>query len=293
MHKLSLFGLLTCLASAGASLSNSTFSPKACTNYKIRREWGSTPKSTRKSFIAGVKCLMEKPSIIPSGLAPGALNRYDDFIATHINQTYEVHGDGVFITWHREFIRLFETALKTECGYNDTIPYWDFGKWAGNLSASSIFDGNDTSLSGDGLYNASSPTPLLGRTAFPKGKGGGPVVTGPFANLTLHFKNFDQADTIGFQGVLLAGSLDYHPHPFRRDLNSFIATHLTNQSAQDYLMYKATNISDFQNYLSEDATALALHPGAHYSAGQDLWDFFASPSGMCSLYILELSFFSR
>lgn len=46
----------------------------------------------KKDYISAVQCLYNKPSKTPSSLAPGAKNRYDDFVATHINQTLSIHG---------------------------------------------------------------------------------------------------------------------------------------------------------------------------------------------------------
>jgi tyrosinase len=44
-------------------------------------------------------------------------NRYDDFVAQHINQTLSIHGTGNFLTWHRYFTYGYEKALREECGY--------------------------------------------------------------------------------------------------------------------------------------------------------------------------------
>lgn len=51
----------------------------------------------RKDYTAGVKCLMKLPSIIPKEAAPGVESRYDDFTATHINNTLLIHVNGVFL----------------------------------------------------------------------------------------------------------------------------------------------------------------------------------------------------
>lgn len=45
----------------------------------------------KRSYINAVKCLQSKPSITPPSAAPGAKRRYDDFAATHINQTLIIH----------------------------------------------------------------------------------------------------------------------------------------------------------------------------------------------------------
>jgi len=60
-------------------------------NTYVRREWLSLPKREKKAYITAVQCLQTKPSISGT-LAPGAKSRFDDFVATHINQTLTIHG---------------------------------------------------------------------------------------------------------------------------------------------------------------------------------------------------------
>lgn len=55
-------------------------------------------------------------------MAPGAKTRFDDFVATHINQTLSIHYTGNFLSWHRYFTYLYEEALRNECGYTGTQP---------------------------------------------------------------------------------------------------------------------------------------------------------------------------
>lgn len=38
-----------------------------------------------------MKCFLSKPGITPKADAPGAVSRYDDLVATHINQTFSIH----------------------------------------------------------------------------------------------------------------------------------------------------------------------------------------------------------
>lgn len=65
----------------------------ACTskNVQVRRDWRAFSSSEKKSFINAVLCLQKKPARTPPELASGAKTRYDDFVATHINQTGQVH----------------------------------------------------------------------------------------------------------------------------------------------------------------------------------------------------------
>ena len=86
----------------------------------VRLEWTSLSLAERKEYIDAVLCLYEKPSRLSSSEVPGALNRRDDFVAVHINQTFGVHLDAVFLGWHRNFLNLYETALRDECGYTGT-----------------------------------------------------------------------------------------------------------------------------------------------------------------------------
>jgi len=69
-----------------------------------------------------VQCLQSKPAKTPSGQAPGAKTRFDDFVALHIQQTLEIHYTGNFLSWHRLYTWLYEEALRNECGYTGTQP---------------------------------------------------------------------------------------------------------------------------------------------------------------------------
>lgn len=56
-----------------------------------------------------------------------------------------------FLGWHRWFIWEMEQALRNECNYTGSIPYWDWTKTADEGFANSqMFDGSATSLSGNG-----------------------------------------------------------------------------------------------------------------------------------------------
>jgi tyrosinase len=55
-----------------------------------RKEWDTFSKSQKLEYIEAVKCITTKPSI-SGDLVPGARNRLDDFVGTHINQTLSIH----------------------------------------------------------------------------------------------------------------------------------------------------------------------------------------------------------
>lgn len=94
---------------------------------------------------------------------------------------------------HRYYIWAYEKALREECGYTGTQPYWDWAQTAvTGLEKSPIFDGSDTSLSGNGAYipgnelgNISlpaAPGSNLPPLYLPAARGGGCVTSGPFKN---------------------------------------------------------------------------------------------------------------
>ena len=79
-------------------------------------------KVERKDYIRAVQCLQTLPSKSDPAWAPAAKSRYDDFVAVHVNQTMLIHGNGLFLTWHRYFVWAYEQALRDECGYNGYQP---------------------------------------------------------------------------------------------------------------------------------------------------------------------------
>jgi tyrosinase len=87
--------------------------PQQCTlkNAAIRREWyapfsisnfsngianllhrSQLSKSEKLNYIDAIQCIHKKPALTPAAIAAGAKSRYDDFVVTHVKQTYEVHG---------------------------------------------------------------------------------------------------------------------------------------------------------------------------------------------------------
>lgn len=137
--------------------------------------------SEKKAYISAVKCMLSSPSKSDPALVPGAKSRYDDFVAQHINQTRTIHGTGNFLSWHRYFVYGYEKALRDECGYKGTQPYWNWFTYQNNLAKSPIFDGSATSMGGDGEFVQHNGSVGGGGAIFlPSGKGGGCIKSGPF-----------------------------------------------------------------------------------------------------------------
>jgi len=59
------------------------------------------------------------------------------------------------------------------------LPYWNWGRWSDDPLTSPIFDGSDTSLSGNGAYRPHDNTFFPGMSSTP-GTGGDCLTSGPF-----------------------------------------------------------------------------------------------------------------
>lgn len=224
----------------------------------------------RKAYTDAVQCLIDKPSQLDPTLYPGAKNRYSDFIATHINYTFIMHLDAIFLPWHRNFVRLYEAALQDECGYNGSQPYWNWPAYTDKpLRNSTLFDGSPYSLGSDGVYTNSTD-----------GTGGGCVFSGPFKNHIAPFRDFPQSlITNNVNGSIPSDSFQYKPSCFSRDLND-IALRANNNYSSIRDLLSQTNMGDFQNTLSspEGSTWFGAHGGGHVAMGGVGADLFTSPT---------------
>ena len=71
--------------------------------------------------------------------------------------------------------------MLTKRPFPGTLQYWNWFKHQDDLSKSPVFDGSDTSLSGDGEFFLHNGSMAANRTIYlPSGKGGGCVKSGPF-----------------------------------------------------------------------------------------------------------------
>ncbi|KAF2445201.1 Di-copper centre-containing protein [Karstenula rhodostoma CBS 690.94] len=275
---------ITALLSAGSyalpSPSTYPINTVQCTdsNAAVRKEWSALTPAERIDFTRSVKCLMNLPPKTPKEAAPGTTSRYDDFTAVHMNNTLLIHRNGPFLAWHRHFLRLFQKALTDECGFNGTLPYWNWPWWSDDLPSSPLFDGSATSLGGDGYYNTSMPALRNGNYTFPRGHGGGCIKAGPFANITTGFRNFKVEDAL--PATLPPDTLDYAPHCVTRDLNSVVSDP-GHQPDVVHELITAPSIRAFQGVMDgsvRNTAHLSPHSAGHWSVGIGMQDQYASPS---------------
>lgn len=196
------------------------------------------------------------------------ISRYDDLVYTHIEQTFSMHYTGHFLAWHRYFTAVYETMLRTECGYNGAQPYWDWTldtpseKWA----ASPVFD-PVTGFGGNGPFvptDPGDPFNVPGRT------GGGCVTNGPFAGIP---------DLVHLGP---ANGTAYNPQCLKRDLSPYFAGRYLgmNQTAltlaQPDFGWFARVVEGGPNFEQS-----GIHGGGHYGVGGrfgQMGDLYTSPA---------------
>ncbi|KAH6657404.1 hypothetical protein BKA67DRAFT_655677 [Truncatella angustata] len=115
----------------------STANAAACSaDPNIRFEWKQYSDSDRLAFVKAVKCLMNKP---PSGNFAPAKSRYEDFVRIHQDYMNNVHNNAKFLIWHRYYLWTFEQVLRTECGFDRAMVWWDETLDAGKFGQSDMF----------------------------------------------------------------------------------------------------------------------------------------------------------
>lgn len=108
------------------------------------------------------------------------------------------------------------------------------------------------------------------------GTGGGCVITGPFANITVPFGQV--SPNLNPELLDNPHNLDYKPHCLRRDLSTrVIGPSLTADNVRALL--SSPNITEFNQLINLGNTpgVQALHGGGHQGVGGDMGDFWSSP----------------
>jgi tyrosinase len=236
---------------------------------------GSLSGEERIAYTNAVLCLQKGAAKSPASFAAGAKTRYDDWVASHINQTLTIHYTGTFLAWHRYFTWHYEQALRNECGYNGTQPYWDWSITAKTgTEGSPIWDGSATSLSGNGAPIANKGEIVLGGIPgvppiiLPAGSGGGCITSGPFKDMKV---NLGPA-ALPVPGNITVAQKDptaYNPRCLKRDLTNYVNQRFANVSSILDLVYKHLEIEDFQMTMQgyPGSGELGVHGGGHYTMG--------------------------
>jgi tyrosinase len=112
-----------------------------CSNPRVRQEWDSYSDGDRQAFISAIRCLQNRPS---SGQFSQSKTRYEDLVALHQTLTPNIHSqldrpNAKFLIWHRYYLWAFEDILRSECGFDRNMPWFDETRYAGRFTQSSIF----------------------------------------------------------------------------------------------------------------------------------------------------------
>ena len=269
-------------------------SQSGCTsaNIAVRREWyvlslplpltlltiprSTLPTTQKLSYINAVKCLRRLPPLSPPSFAPGARSRFDDYQAVHINNTFLIHFNGRFLPWHRYYTWAYEQALRSQCGYTGYQPYWEWSAFANDPVASPLFDGSNTSISGNGAKVPHDSwfyvVPHSGglNNTIPPQDGGGCLTSGPFANITVNLGPVNANGSL--PGWIGSGTgLDYNPRCLTRDMGGFWGDFVGWDNVTRLLEVEGT-FSDFLGLLDQ-----TVHRGGHFSIGGLNNDLFTSP----------------
>ncbi|CAI7637454.1 unnamed protein product [Penicillium glandicola] len=270
MHfaKLISLGLLLLLGDSVAS---------SCRKPPLRKEWRELNMRERRDYIGAVRCLAALPAI--TGLE-NAVTHFDDFQATHSDQTPYIHWVGHFALWHRYFLATYEKALREKCSYQGAQPYWNWSLDASSTDNSSmaIYETDIfhpvRGFGGNGKYTPANTTQnpfnLTGRT------GGGCVEDGPFT-------------APGF--TLAVGNPKGQPDCLRRDyipsiMNFFSRQNLVDhiQAQSDYVTF-ARALENIPNFSQPN-----IHGSGHFGVGGvlgTLGNSALSPGGVDPLFYLH------
>ena len=257
-------------------------------NAAVRTEFRAMSNDMRKAFTDSVTCLKNMPPKVMTaettgfgGANGGVKSRYDEYVATHIENTFKIHATADFLAWHRHFIFEFEQDLKNSCGYTGTLPYWDWAADAEAVDQSEIFNGDEYSMGSNGEYIGGRSDTYLGLQDlnFPPGTGGGCVYSGPFSNTT-YTTNLGPIDSPYNNNV--DNEFDYNPRCLVRDLNSWFSSRYNSHKNVADLVIGEDSVQYFQalmqGYLGDNK--LGVHGGGHWLGGgpSQLEDFHSSPN---------------
>ncbi|KAJ8122309.1 hypothetical protein ONZ43_g1464 [Nemania bipapillata] len=254
----------------------------------VRREWSDLSETQRQEYVAAIKCLMKLPPKSDKNRFPGALNRYDDFVAFHMTHAMQLHDNMHLFGAHKYYVYLFEQALRNECGYTGYQPYMNYDRYSKDPWNSPLLNGNASSLGGNGkLDPAYKGVNQPGRTPniIASGGGGGCVTEGPFSELVAYFPALltTLLFSLGPTSMATGVNLPKNPRPdgtgsnprcLRRDVNRNAVMGATADRAYN-LLTKNDNMDSFYNELlgtpppKNDPYPWGIHTAGHYVAAVD------------------------
>ncbi|KAI1813017.1 hypothetical protein GGS20DRAFT_586881 [Poronia punctata] len=244
---------------------------------KVRREWSDMSEVQRQEYVAAVKCLMKLPPTVDKERFPGALSRYDDFVAYHMTHAMQLHDNMHLFGAHKYYVWLFEEALRNECGYSGYQPYMNYDRYAEDPLNSPLLNGNASSLGGNGEPDPDyKGVPQYGRTPniIASGGGGGCVTDGPFSDIVVSLGPTSMSIGVNVPKNPRSDGTGSNPRCLRRDVNRNAAMGATADRAYS-LLTENDNMDDFYNQLlgtpppKNDPYPWGIHTAGHYIAAVD------------------------
>ncbi|TFK68911.1 Di-copper centre-containing protein [Pluteus cervinus] len=152
MHLPRFLSVVICAATLVTATYDSCWTP--CQNPSVRKEWRKLSKKEKKDWLKAVKCLGQQqhdPNLVATMNATDIppinpkTSYYDDLVYMHMDLNHKIHATGWFFPWHRWYVHIAEEAMKTKCGYNGAMPYWDWTQDTGDFKHATIFDSDPDS----------------------------------------------------------------------------------------------------------------------------------------------------
>ncbi|TFK33812.1 hypothetical protein BDQ12DRAFT_669943 [Crucibulum laeve] len=226
----------------------------------IRQEWRTLTNKQKHDYLNAVKCLQSKPA---NTSFAAVRTHFDDFQALHINLTKSIHLVGHFLPWHRRFVQVYETALREECGYQGSQPYWDWSLDADDIMASPVFS-PDTGFGGNGvdgtytdLYGTDSSPP----TNHTSGWGGGCVLDGPFSSYRL----------------ALGPGQRINDHCIVRNINQTFSQFITYAQVANTTRQPTFELFRIELEGKGVTPTHKIHDGGHFAVGGEMGNLYSSP----------------
>ncbi|KAK3312280.1 hypothetical protein B0H66DRAFT_632904 [Apodospora peruviana] len=240
-------------------------------NAAVRREWSDMSIPDREEYVRAVTCLMKLPAKADKNKFPGAISRFDDFVAYHMTHAGVLHDNLHLFAAHKYFLYAYEQALRNECNYTGYQPYMNYDRYANDPINSPMFNGNSSSMGGNGEHD---PTyrgiTQNGRNPnlIKSGGGGGCVKSGPFSDMVVSLGPMTKM-VANIPSNRRSDGLGSNPRCLRRDINRNAAMGATADRA-----YKLINgnkgIDGFYNELlgqpppKNDPYPWGIHTAGHY-----------------------------
>ncbi|KAI1126875.1 hypothetical protein F5Y10DRAFT_293325 [Nemania abortiva] len=243
----------------------------------VRREWSDMSEEMRQEYVGAINCLLKLPPKSDKTRFPGALSRYDDFVAFHMTHAMQLHDNMHLFGAHKYYVYLFEEALRNECGYTGYQPYMNYDRYKEDPWNSPLLNGNASSIGGNGDPDpAYKGVPQPGRTPniIASGGGGGCVTKGPFSDMVVSLGPTNMAMGVGLPKNPRADGTGSNKRCLRRDVNKNAFMGATADHAYT-LLTKNNDMDSFYNMLlgtpppRNDPYPWGIHTAGHYVAAVD------------------------